>query len=338
MRVWLGVMIVLLGMARLPAGEIQVQRDAETDWPIYTLSHGKTVARLAPDAGCNLYSIKVDGVEFLRVPDDMRRLRGVGYGTPILYPTPNRVRGGKFVFRNREFNFPKNNSGNFIHGLVHSVPWRVTDHGTDDRGAWIEAELNFNPDMPGYQAFPLPHRLRLRILVTDRAVEWTYGVDNTHGQEAVPFGFALHPYFLYQGEREETYLKVPATHWMEAEKLLPTGRLIPLAETEFDLRKPTSLAQLRLDDVFFGMTPEQPVSVDFRDVGRRLTLKSGPSFKHAVIYTPAQPFFCVENQTCSTDAHNLDNAGHQRAAQLQVCEPGKMLSDAVRYEFSLRTP
>ena len=110
MRVWLGVMIVLLEMARLPAGEIQVQHDAETDWPIYILSHGKTVARLAPDAGCNLYSIKVDGVEFLRVPDDMRRLRGVGYGTPILYPTPNRVRGAKFVFRNREFNFPKNSA------------------------------------------------------------------------------------------------------------------------------------------------------------------------------------------------------------------------------------
>jgi len=334
----MGAMIVLCGVMPLPAGEIQIQRDAETDWPIYSLSHGKTVARLAPDAGCNLFSIEVDGVEFLRVPDDTRRLRGVGYGTPILYPTPNRVRGGKFVFRNREFNFPQNNSENFIHGLVHSVPWQVADSGTDDQGAWIEAELEFNADMPGYQNFPLPHRLQLRIFVTDGAVEWTYRVDNTNGKKTIPFGFALHPYFLYQGKRAGTFLKVPASHWMEAENLLPTGRLIPLAETEFDLRRPTSLAKLRLDDVFYGVLPERPVWVDFRDVGRRIILKSGPSFKHVVIYTPEQPFFCVENQTCSTDAHNLHNAGYKRAAQLQVCEPGRTLSDTVRYEFSHRMP
>jgi aldose 1-epimerase len=56
----------------------------------------------------------------------------------------------------------------------------------------------------------------------------------------------------------------------------------------------------------------------------RLTLGASPDFTHVVVYTPAaRPFFCIENQTCSTDAHNLHARGFVRQAHLSIVEPGQ---------------
>jgi aldose 1-epimerase len=46
-----------------------------------------------------------------------------------------------------------------------------------------------------------------------------------------------------------------------------------------------------------------------------------------VVYTPPErPFFCVENQSCSTDAHNLYSQGLQEAAHLTILDPGDSLA------------
>jgi aldose 1-epimerase len=285
------------------------------------------------DAGCNVYSVEMGGTEFLRVPEQLAQLPGVGYGTPILYPTPNRVRGAVFHFAGQEFRFPANNRGNFIHGLVHSVAWQLCDTGSSDRDAWLRAELRFGPGQAGWRSFPRRHILRVQVTVTDGAVRWDYEVDNRSGEAAVPFGFGLHPYFLYQGSRQQTYLQVPASHWMEAKELLPTGRLVPLDGTDYDLRQATSLLDRRLDDVFFGMLPERPARIEFRQVQRQVTLQASSEFTHLVVYTPDRPYFCVENQTCSTDAHNLAAAGQNEVAHLLVCPPGEHRTGWVSYRM-----
>lgn len=292
------ILCLVLSTSAAYAGGVESHQDSATGWQVYTLTQGETTAKVIPAAGCNVYSLCVDGVEYLRVPDELTRVPGVGFGTPILYPTPNRVRDARFMFQGREFRFEPNASDNFIHGLVHSVPWQVTGTKINDDQVTLDAELEFAPGLPGFDGFPIPHRIRLSVVVADRSVRWSYTVDNSDGDDPVPFGFALHPYFVYQGERAKTFLTVPASHWMQAEKQLPSGQLVPLEQTSFDLRKPTSFGKLKLDDVFFGMKPDLPVTVEFRDVKRKLTLESDAAFTHLVVYTPDRPFFCIENQTC----------------------------------------
>ncbi len=325
-----GTLLLLAGISSAWAGDVAERTDAETGWSVFSLRHKSTVAEVVPDAGCNLLSLRVDGVEYLRVPEQLERLRGVAFGTPILYPSPNRVRGARFRFQGQEFRFPPNNGENFIHGLVHSAAWQVCDSGSAQDQAWLQAEISFDAQRT---EFPLHHVLRVKITVSDRRVRWDYEVDNHSGTTAVPFGFGLHPYFLYQGARAETYLQVPASHWMESEQLLPTGRLIPLVGTPYDLRLPTSLADRELDDVYFGMSTERPASVEFRDVERRVTFHASREFTHLVVYTPDRPFFCVENQTCSTDAHNLADANQNDVAHLLTCPPGESRTGWVEYRF-----
>lgn len=326
---------IILGASVLAAGEIERRSDPDTKWTIFTANVGDVSASLAPKAGANLFSIRFKNVEILKQPQQIRDMPGVGFGTPILYPTPNRVRGGKFTFGDKKYAFAPNANGNFIHGLAHSVPWELVGVESNDQGAVFHLRLDFTPGSGLHDLFPHHHTLKLDIRVNASSVRWTYTVDNTAGDTPVPFGFALHPWFLYLGERANTFITIPATHSMESPDLLPTGKLLPLEGNKLDFRKPTSLLGLKCDDVFFGMTSEKPCVVDYRDKGLRLTLASSDDFTHLVFYTPKEPWFCVENQTCSTDAHNLHNQGYRKEAHLLVVPPKKSHSGWVEYRMEM---
>ncbi len=194
--------------------------------------------------------------------------------------------------------------------------------------------MPFQPGSELFKLFPLAHTLSLNIEALDNGVRWTYSVDNTKGGKPVPFGFAIHPYILYQGPREKTYITIPTTNLMESEKLLPTGKLLDLAGSKYDARQPKSLEGFLSDDVYFGMKSSAPTIIDFRQPRIKITLKASEDFTHLVLYTPKdEPWFCVENQTCSTDAHNLFARGLKKESHLQVVEPGKVASGHVEMRF-----
>ena len=57
-----------------------------------------------------------------------------------------------------------------------------------------------------------------------------------------------------------------------------------------------------------------------------------PRPPHIPRYTPrGERFFCLENQTCSTDAHNLFARGFVDVAGLKTVAPGATRQGAVRY-------
>jgi galactose mutarotase-like enzyme len=49
-------------------------------------------------------------------------------------------------------------------------------------------------------------------------------------------------------------------------------------------------------------------------------------------FTPPKDFYCFENQTCSTDAHNLYEAGFRDASHLQIVAPGGSMQGTVMIE------
>ncbi len=333
MRSWLAVLALGLFSQQLSAGELSVERDAATGWQVFTLKQGATTVRVVPAAGANAYSVVHRGTEFFRVPEELKRLPGVGHGNPILYPTPNRVKGAKFTFEGKTYEFTANCGGNFIHGLVHSEAFEVDSYDAKDDFAEMTLSLTFAPGSRPYQLFPFKHVFRMTIRVREGAVRWTYEVDNRDGDANLPFGVAFHPYVIYQKSRQETYLQVPASHLMEASNQLPSGNLLELDGHPLDAREPRSLEGFDSDDVYFGMQPDKPATVTFRDVKRRIAFTASPEFTHLVVWTPDQPYFGIENQTCSTDAHNLASQGKGDVAHLQICPPGQRKTGSVEYRF-----
>lgn len=314
-----------------------VTTDTETQWKVYQLSYqdpnnaqNKVIARIVPEGGSNLISLEVNGVTILHSPPKISQAAGVGFGIPILYPTPNRVRNSRFTFDGRMFEFTPNERTNFIHGLVHRASWKSETPVVGQHGVSLKTYLDFDKSFSGFPLFPIRNRISMTFSLTPDGVLMGFEVANRSNQR-LPFGFGLHPYFKISGERAQTFIRVPAQRHMEAEGLLPTGKLDPLDHGPFDIREFASLQNLGLDDVFWGMVPERPAEFEFRDKGIRVSLEASDLFTHAVVYTPKErPYFCIENQTCSTDAHNLYSKGFERESHLLILNPGQSTSGTVR--------
>ncbi|MGI6374472.1 MAG: aldose 1-epimerase [Anaerolineae bacterium] len=297
---------------------------------LYAEGELPTTATFTPQVGCNLQSFCVDGREYL-VDIDRTGAAPTILGTPVLYPMPNRVRDGVFTFGGRTFTFAPNNGPNYIHGLVRDRRWTCDEPVVSADGIAVTARIAMAPGDDLYALFPFANTLELTYTLRPGELELRFGVRNDDAHHDLPFGLAIHPYFAIIGARRDVHLQVPARRWMEAEQLLPTGRLLPLDQAPADLTAPTSLDQLDVDDVFWGMRPDRPAEIHYRAIGKRLTLLADAPFTHAVVYTPrGRPFFCIENQSCSTDAHNLYARGLQEAAHLTILSPGEALTAAIR--------
>lgn len=292
-------------------------------------------ARVAPAAGGNLFSLKVGEDELLVQPPSLAELAMSPAGTPILYPMPNRVRDGKMEFEGRRFEFTPNNGPNFIHGLVRRRPWQSEAPAVDRKtGASARIWIDWDAAQPEFSLFPIEHRLSVTYTLSRQGVRIAYAVEN-RSQSRLPYGFGLHPWFRVPGERKDVFLRVPAARRMEAIEKLPSGKLLPVNGSVFDLRQPTSLEALDLDDVYFGMTPSAIPSFEWRDRRVRVTLGASREFTHLVVFTPpGRSTFCIENQTSSTDAHNLHARGLTREAHLLIVPPGKTSRGTVDWKIS----
>ena len=81
--------------------------------PVVVLERGGAdpmTAKIAPHAGANLFSLVYQRKELLYCPEtgNLAEFTGRSSGTPVLYPTPNRIAGGKFAFEGRTFDFGTN--------------------------------------------------------------------------------------------------------------------------------------------------------------------------------------------------------------------------------------
>jgi aldose 1-epimerase len=288
-------------------------------------------ARIAPGYGSNLCRLLVDGDPVIDF--DRRLLLAHDYtGTPVLYPTPNRVRDGVFTWQGREYHQVIRGRRVVEHGLVHAESWAYAEPAADRDCARLLTWIDFAEGSPLWEAFPFPHRLELEFRLAVEAMRITYTIRNRGGQ-AIPYGFGLHPYFTKLSGDEGTSLSVPAASVMETTPdLLPTGRLIDVAGGPFDLRRPRPLGALDLDHVFTRLEPGRVPVIEYRGLGLTIRLEASGDFGHVVVYCPkGEQFFCVENQTCSTDAHNLSARGLLAESGLQTAPAGGQASGTVTY-------
>src|SRR5262249_61602073 len=102
-------------------------RFGETSGPAFRLAAGSAVADVLPFLGFNCVRWDVGhGPVFFSEPPDMPNPSPTRSGHPILFPFPNRIRDGRFVFEGREYALPLNDStkSHAIHGFTPRSQWR----------------------------------------------------------------------------------------------------------------------------------------------------------------------------------------------------------------------
>jgi aldose 1-epimerase len=314
----------------------RTERDPDFTFAVLSHDGGGDAARameawIVPACGANLCRFSVGGRNVIDF-DRALLLAHDFTGTPVLYPTPNRVRSGVFRWDGNDYRQCRGGKPVLEHGLAHTEEWAASEPTANGDGARLETWLDFTEGSERHQSFPFPHRLGLSFLLTARGIAITFSITN-RGTRTLPFGFGLHPYFTKLGGDEGTLVSLPANAVMEASPdLLPTGRLTDVGGTPFDLRAPVAVGTLDLDHVFTRLRRGAPARIQHRAAGFSIDLEATRDFTHLVLYTPrAEKYFCLENQTCSTDAHNLADRGFAGESGLKTVKPDAVHAGTVAY-------
>lgn len=290
----------------------------------------ETRATIAPELGFNCYSFQTtilgELVEALDIlPEFLSgNSRPTRNGIPILFPFPNRIRGGKFTWDGVDYELPATDTlGNAIHGFCSDRAWRVVRQGVD----FVTGEFQLSLDAPDrLQLWPADFHLTVEYRLIRNRLRASFTILNCSSRR-LPWGLGTHPYFRaplgQAGRRDECTAEVPASEQWELAECLPTGQKRPVSP-EKDLRGGRSLAGLTLDDVYTGLSYAGPqfdcVLIDER-AGIQLTQTCPPIFREAVAFTPPnRACICLEPYTCTTDAINLQQRGVD--AGLRVLSPG----------------
>lgn len=322
----------------MAAARYAVERDSREGIDVYTLRDHETgvAAAVAPALGANWFRLSVlhrgATIEGIAAPPSFAELRQrpSRWGTPVLFPFPNRLRHGRFDFQGRVYQFdPNTPQGHHIHGLVIMRPFRVEQAVTQGEGAMLVCALCSWDFAEIERQFPFPFVLRLGFTLRDGRMLQTVEVENA-GRSPMPMGFGTHPYFAAPlasaGERGACRIQVPAAaYWeLDAERI-PTGRILPI-EGPLDLRAGRALDGTAYDHVFTALQPSGGWSVcRLEDPAAGLALVTRaehPAFREWVVYAPPdRPVVCFEPYTCATDAPNLQARGIE--AGLIVLPPGE---------------
>jgi aldose 1-epimerase len=280
---------------------------------------------ILPNLGANLCSLQVDGRELLYFPEEGRP-NGAGYaGCFHMYPTPCRIPDGVYTFQGSTFTQKKRGEVISIHGLMRDESVRVEQDGDVLRAAFEIFE-----EHDAYEGYPFPSVFELTFEPVSGGLQIQFRYENK-GHVDAPFGYGLHPFWLLGDQRDEAQVRVPCRCLMDLANLIPTGGITPV-DNLLDLREPTALRGMDLDNLFWDRDVQTPALVRFPRDRQEVVLEASPIFNHMIAYAPAnEPFVCVEFLTCAPNHINLYNEGHEQVSGLQVVAPGDSLEGWVRY-------
>jgi aldose 1-epimerase len=299
----------------------------------YKNSQSDFEIRISPYFGSNIYKYKYNGKDIIYCDYNLLKSRD-WTGCFILWPIPNRVRNKKYEFEGKIYSLEsiKRKRGNYplIHGLVDDKIFKIEGVVKGKESVTAKTSFEINEGSNIYKFFPFKSKLILSFTLDKKGLTVSYEVMNLSGIN-LPSGFALHPYFLIPSGRNNTYVYLPAKHIMETdEQLLPTGKLIEVKNKNFNLNKPVQLSTLSLDHVYTDLSENKIPYIDHRNNKYKILFRFTRDFTHIVLYTAEKSYFCLENQTGSTDMINLHTRGIKtedkkllNAAHLIILPPKK---------------
>jgi aldose 1-epimerase len=264
----------------------------------------------------------------------LERMADGGRGQPLL-PWPNRLRDGQYTFGEQKLQLPieEVERHNAMHGLTRWLNWHAIDQSTDH----VTLELVLHP-RPGY---PFTLQLQIDYALGDAGLTVRTTARNV-GQTALPFGAGQHPYFsVGTPSVDAATLQIGASGRLELdpERRLPTGRILPVANTDLDFRSPRPIGPLVLDDCFCQLARDADgrarVRLSSSETGTSLTVWMGEHYGYAQVFSgdtlvPERRLngLAIEPMTCPPDAF-------RSGTDLIVLAPGESVQLAWGVEFTM---
>jgi aldose 1-epimerase len=257
-------------------------------------------------------------------------------GIPLLFPFPGRIGGAAFEFQGRHFELEANDGlGNAIHGFVHNRPWRVVEQTASRVVGEFQAS---KVDRKILERWPSDFRIQVSYELHARELVSHIRYENA-GDGPLPCGFGAHAYFRLPlsagGSVADTILVAPIREYWGADGKLPSGRVLPVQNSE-EWAKGLRLGEQDFDIDYTGLqlSPDGLFRTQLIDPasGRTLTQTFDTSFTQCVVFTPPhREAICMEPYTCVPDAFRLGAQGCDTG--LEILTPGEPRERTIRIEI-----
>lgn len=299
-------------------------------------------ALIIPGIGANLIELKdsARGLSILRVPpDDIEffKAKAQVYGIPVLFP-PNRIEDGTFKAAGRVYNFPINEpkNNNNLHGFFKWRPFKVTRMETlGDDTASVEVAFINDSTTDLYEIFPHEFEFKMLYTLSKDGLNQRITIKN-NSDSPMPMGQGFHIAFNVpfseNGSAEDCRLKASVgDEWELSNRLLPTGKIIPLEGNVKMLREDGMPPQGFPIEKHFMAKPLilngsefNGAIIEDRSIGLKLVYKTGIGYKHWLIWNGPgdKGFICPEPQTWMTNAPNV-NLPHELTG-FRLLTPGEI--------------
>ncbi|MGA2352150.1 MAG: aldose 1-epimerase [Terracidiphilus sp.] len=256
--------------------------------------------------------------KMLDVDDDVFGNLGYRLGSVFLAPYPNRIRGklsadGKTLtteWQGHTLTLPANNIGHLPTAERHAMHGLILKAKTDEisvrkyEGGEQVTGVIHGGDFGGHWLSKTDLVVTVTLLAD--AVDATIVAHNV-GNEAEPFALAWHPYFnLPSGDRTQARVRIPASTAAEVDNydnVFPTGKLLPVKGTKFDLSAPggVALGNTYFDDNWSHLDwKDGAVTVEVVDPAAHYGVKIeglSPEIKTIQMYAPPnKSFVAIEHQ------------------------------------------
>lgn len=237
---------------------------------IETLTAGDLTVVVDPTRGARIASWRWRDLELL-VTDSPERF---GSGSFVMAPWAGRIRQGIATFGDHRLDFPVEDDGHALHGLVHDRRWTPVDQGT------------WRIELDEHEWFS-PLRLTQHIAVTADAVTTTLRVEAPVAEAPVTVGW--HPWFRRQLD----------AHAATLELTLPPAKMLRRDEVGIATSHRVTVPDGPWDDAFVEV--DGPISVRWPDQVRVTVESDAPT---TVVFTERDHAVCVEPQSGPPDEVN----------------------------------
>lgn len=215
----------------------------------FTLQNSSGMRMVVSDYGCRILELWVpdrDG-ELGDVVLGHRTLQeyfGADFHGSFVGRYANRIGKARFSIGGKEYNVPKNDGENSLHGGYkgyHQVLWDAEIDESEEPSVIFK---HISPD--GDEGFPGELKIEVKYtLRKDNTVELSY-----HAESSAPtvFNPTNHSFFNLSGDPQSeilgTSLLIDAEEFTEvSDDLIPTGRLLQVGGTPLDFRTPKTIGE-----------------------------------------------------------------------------------------------
>jgi aldose 1-epimerase len=234
------------------------------------------------------------------------------YPGSILAPWPNRIRDGRYQYKDLTYQLPLNESqrGNALHGLVAYEQWEVIYNSE------TEVQLQYLLDKP--DIYPGKLSLNSFFKIKNNQLQVKISAKNI-GSKSAPYGISIHTYLVAGSiaKNNGLNLKIPADKYLEVDetRLLPMG-VRDVVNTRFDFQNGKVISDLFIDHAF-KYSKNQPRQVELLN----------PQGDGAVIE--------FDDQSNWIQVHTADRDGGEKSRVAVAVEPMSCPADAFNSKVDL---